>query len=66
MEGITIRKDTYEVFESIGELPKSVLNTWEYIWANRTNRSYGADFDVYSADAFSTKDAPVKTYVSIK
>ncbi|MFP2996565.1 effector binding domain-containing protein [Spongiivirga sp. MCCC 1A20706] len=66
MTGITIKKDTYEVFTSKGALPKSVLNTWEYIWGNQTNRSYGADFDVYGPDAFNDKNATVKTYVSIK
>ncbi len=66
MTGITIRKDTYEAFTSKGELPKSVQNTWEYIWKNKTNRSYGADFDVYEPDTFSSTDATVKTYVSTK
>ncbi|NER17903.1 AraC family transcriptional regulator [Spongiivirga citrea] len=66
MTGITIRKDTYETFTSKGELPKSVLDTWQYIWKNKTNRSYGADFDVYGPDAFNSTNATVKTYVSIK
>lgn len=66
LTGINITKDTYEVFTSQGELPKSVLDTWEHIWTNSTNRAYGADFDVYGPEASDPKNATVKTYVSIK
>jgi predicted transcriptional regulator YdeE len=62
-EGLTMIKIptcSYHVYESSGEMPKALVDTWTYIWNSETERSYIADFDVYSHEPV------IKTYVSIK
>ena len=67
-EGIvlkTIPASSYRVYKSMGELPGSVVNTWKHIWETDIKRKYIADFDVYPADAFSSANPVVETYLSV-
>lgn len=58
-----ISKWNYQVYTSTGELPKSVSDTWLYIWSNVNNRKYATDFDLYEANP--EDPTMVKTYISV-
>ncbi len=44
----TIPSDHYQIFETKGPLPQSVIELWRHIWQTPLNRSYRTDFEVYS------------------
>lgn len=43
----TIPAATYALFRSRGEQPRSLIRTWETIWASDLKRSFTSDFEVY-------------------
>ena len=63
LTGIIIPASAYAVCESKGNLPHSVLTTWQQIWDSDINRAYKADFDVYTNNSWS--GGSVLTYVGV-
>lgn len=60
---IDIPEQKYEKYETQGELPAALVQTWQTIWAkDSSQRAYGYDFDLYPYDQPNT----VITFVSIK
>lgn len=47
MSGITFPEEKYEKF--LAENPQTVINEWIKIWNSDLERTYKADFEVYSA-----------------
>ncbi len=60
-----ISASAYNLYQSSGLLPESVMKTWMAIWASGIKRKYADDFDVYPADAFSSQNPVVQTYLSV-
>lgn len=50
MKKLSIDAGRFFVFEPVGELPKSVFETWAEIWSMPVDRRYQADFDRYGSD----------------
>jgi predicted transcriptional regulator YdeE len=50
MKKLAIETGRFFVFEPMGELPKSVFETWAEIWNMPVDRRYQADFDRYGSD----------------
>jgi predicted transcriptional regulator YdeE len=50
MMKLAIEAGRFFVFEPVGELPKSVFETWAEIWSLPIDRLFQADFDRYGAD----------------
>jgi predicted transcriptional regulator YdeE len=50
MMKLAIEAGRFFVFEPVGELPKSVFETWAEIWNMPIDRRYQADFDRYGSD----------------
>ena len=52
-EKIILKEGTYLCFESKGEMPQAVIDTWAKIWAYfsddncQEKRTYGTDFELY-------------------
>jgi len=50
MKRLAIEAGIFAVFEPVGELPRSVFETWAEIWKTPLERRYQADFDRYGSD----------------
>lgn len=50
MKKLTIEAGRFFVFEPVGELPRSIFETWSEIWNMPVDRRYEADFDRYGND----------------
>lgn len=50
MMKLAIEAGRFFVFEPVGELPRSVFETWAQIWSMPIDRRYQADFDRYGSD----------------
>ncbi len=61
--GCVIPASVYEVYESKGNLPHSVIATWQRIWDSGFTRQYKADFDIYTNKSWA--GGSVLTYVGI-
>jgi len=66
MVGISIAAGKYKVYQPERKSPEKVHITWQEIWKSGVNRSYKADFDLYSAGAKSFEETEVKIYLAIK
>lgn len=64
--GNVIPRATYQLYQSTGKLPESVLTTWKHIWQTPIDRAYLADFDVYGQKTTDPDNTEVETYLSIK
>jgi len=60
MKKIEIDAGKFAVFEPVGELPKSVFETWAEIWKTPLDRRYQADFDRYGDDGNVTVHVGVR------
>ena len=66
LEAITLRADTYMVFEATSEMPQCVIETWVKIWgyfssANKEyQRNYIIDFEFYK------NQHEVEIYIGVK
>lgn len=66
LEQSRIKKGNYLVFESTGEMPQAVINTWSKIWdyfsADTADyqRAYTTDFELYK------KPNEVEIYIAVK
>ncbi|WP_316832498.1 GyrI-like domain-containing protein [Pedobacter aquatilis] len=51
-----------------GELPKSVVDIWQDIWANNIAlyRTYNADFEVYGAKSQLGENSEVEIYLGVR
>jgi predicted transcriptional regulator YdeE len=53
LTSVTLEEGKYLCFESKGEMPQAVIETWGEIWAYfsdencKEKRAYGTDFEVY-------------------
>ncbi len=63
--GKTIPKAKFQLYKSTGKLPETVMATWIHVWQSSIERSYIADFDVYSSKSKDPNNTDVETYVSI-
>lgn len=43
----TLPEANYQIFETKGPLPHSIIDLWQEIWKTPLNRSYQTDFEVY-------------------
>ena len=56
----------YAVFKAAGEHPKTLIDTWEEIWAMDIDRTYSGDFEVYG-EKFAIQSPPeVDIYIAIQ
>lgn len=62
---LSISAADYQIFESQGPLPHTVLDTWQQIWESDIVRKYTADFDVYPISAFGAEEPTILTYLSV-
>jgi predicted transcriptional regulator YdeE len=60
MMKLAIEAGRFFVFEPVGELPKSVFETWAEIWSMPIDRRYQADFDRYGNDGKVTVHVGVR------
>jgi predicted transcriptional regulator YdeE len=60
MKKLAIEAGEFAVFEPMGELPMSVLETWAEIWNAPLDRRYQADFDRYGSDGKVTVQVGVR------
>lgn len=60
MKKLAIEGGRFFVFEPVGELPKSVFETWTEIWKMPIDRRYQADFDRYGNDGKVTVHVGVR------
>jgi len=65
IELITIQPGNYLVFENRGQLPQSIIECWQAIWAYfeknpQIQRKYSTDFEAYF------KDDQVAVYIGLK
>jgi len=60
MKKIEIEGGTFAVFKPVGELPKSLIETWVEIWRTPLDRRYQADFDRYGDDGRVTVHVGVR------
>jgi predicted transcriptional regulator YdeE len=60
MKKIKIEAGKFAVFEPVGELPRSLWETWAKIWQTQLDRRYEADFDRYGSDG------KVTVYVGVR
>jgi predicted transcriptional regulator YdeE len=63
-EGKEIPEAMYKRFQAKGSLPDCVGKVWGEIWQSGIDRTYIADFDVYSEKSSNPFDAEVAIYVS--
>lgn len=61
-----IPEQTYEVFEAKGQIPQSIVKTWEEIWNTPLSRAYTADFEKYKIADFSNQDPMVEIFIVLK
>jgi predicted transcriptional regulator YdeE len=62
----TIPNGSYAIFRAIGDHPKSLIETWGYIWQQPTlERTYTGDYEVYG-DKFSNSPPEVEVYIAIE
>ena len=65
LEQVTLVAGTYLVFSARGEMPQTVINTWNEVWAyfscdtSKHQRAYTTDFECY------TSTDSVEVYISI-
>lgn len=60
MKKVEIEAGRFLVFEPVGELPRSVFETWVEIWKMPMDRRYQADFDRYGSDRTVTVHVGVR------
>ncbi len=56
----------YQKFTAKGKFPNCVQATWGEIWNSEIERSYVADFEVYSNKSMNMTDAEVDIFISVK
>lgn len=61
----TMPATSYAVFHAIGEHPKSLIATWQEIWATPLKRTYTGDFECYG-EKFSKSPQQVDIYIAIQ
>ena len=66
MTSIEIPMQNYQVFESKGQIPQSIIKTWGEIWSTPLPRAYTADFEKYEPTDFLKKDAAVEIFIALK
>lgn len=67
-EGMVVKflpASSYAVFRSVGEHPKSLIETWGKIWKMDLKRTYTGDYEVYGSKFFSGAPKEVEIYVAI-
>lgn len=61
------KRDKYIQFISKGRMKdNSVYKTWTKIWATDLDRSYNADFEIYSKKSRNPEDMEVDIFISVK
>ncbi|HWZ14825.1 MAG TPA: GyrI-like domain-containing protein [Mucilaginibacter sp.] len=63
--GISVPKGKYEVYTLSGKFPDNVGDAWRHIWNSGADRTYSADFDLYSAGSNSFEETAAKIYLAI-
>ena len=67
LTGVTIPGGSYRIFTAEGKLSDGiVINAWNTIWNTPVNRSYTADFEVYSSDNRNPDNTEVNIYIGVK
>lgn len=63
-----IPEQTYCIYLAKGKMPDAIGSTWANIWQDdaKLNRTYLADFDLYTSRAYDPKDAEVEIFVGVK
>ena len=63
--GLEIPASRYAVFTTDGPHPQGVVETWQAIWNGDLNRTFTADFEVYSSQFDPEKNPEVKVFIAI-
>jgi predicted transcriptional regulator YdeE len=68
MVGGEIKNEKLKKYIAKGEMPNAVVETWKEIWAtdNSLNRSYAADFEIYSAKSQNGNESEVEIFIGIR
>lgn len=66
MTNIEIPEQGYQVFEAKGQIPQSIVKTWEEIWNTPLPRAYTADFEKYKIADFGNQDLMVEIFIALK
>lgn len=53
----------YEVFTAKGQLPESIIQTWQEIWRSDIKRAYSIDFEIYGSKAHDPNNSEVEIYI---
>lgn len=61
-----IPESTYAVFDLKGEFPKTLFDTWQYVWSSNLQRTYGGDFEVYDINFQNKKSTDLKVCVAVE
>lgn len=54
------------IFEAKGQIPESIIKTWNKIWATPLDRAYNADIEKYQISDFQDENAVVEIFISMK
>ncbi|MBP9479499.1 MAG: AraC family transcriptional regulator [Sebaldella sp.] len=54
------------IFESKGQIPESIVKTWNEIWTTPLDRAYIADIEKYKISDFQDENAVVEIFISMK
>lgn len=62
----TIPQSHYAVYRAIGQMPESIVSTWQTIWQDpQLKRSYTGDFEVYGEKYFSGSPQEVEIFIAV-
>lgn len=64
--GLEILASHYAVFTTNGPHPQGVVETWQTIWNGDLQRTFTADFEVYSSQFDPEKNPQVKVYIAVE
>jgi len=66
LSAVDIPEQNYAKHIAIGELPWSVVTTWEEIWNSDIKKNNTVDFEVYGYNSQKWKDSEVDIYIWVK
>ena len=64
--GLEIPASNYAVFTTDGPHPQGVVETWQAIWNGDLQRTFTADFEVYSSQFDPEKNPQVKVFIAVE
>lgn len=62
---LEIPEKEYAYFEAAGDMPRSIVETWQKIWNSPIEREYTLDFELHGERTYDTPPV-VEIYISVK